>query len=246
MPFAFPLSIVSATLNERGNVRPFVQRIENVLDGTLYELVIVDDGSQDGTLQELNNLKENMPNLSVIVNRRREGLLLSNFKGLSIARGRIRIVMDSDLQHPPEYIPQLVRKIEEGWDCVVMSRFTPAAHRGENRSLFRNLITYLATHLSHLTLPDTRMLSDPVSGFFALGPNICIPFDEVNERFSRIRGYKTLLPIIVKNSGRKITELPYRFEGRKWGESKIASEKLLIPRYINELARYREIKREGA
>ncbi len=232
------VSIITATLNEKGNVPHFVDRVKKSLRTIPYEIIVVDDNSKDGTIELLERMMSKDSNFHAIINSRREGLLKSNLRGLKASGGNIRIVMDSDLQHPPEVLGELVKSFDSGRDCVVMSRFVKGGLINR-RDAYRASVTSFAISLCHLFVPQTRGFKDPISGFFAIGKNVNVPYEKLYKALGNGRGYKVLVPIIANNVDRKFSELPYYFDNRFWGESKIGKENLLIPRYLRELSQYR-------
>ncbi len=244
MDSSLSLSIITATLNEWGNVSQFVDRVEKAVGKRSHEIIVVDDNSSDGTIELLEKISLSNPNVRIIVNSQREGLLRSNLRGLKESRGGIKIVMDADLQHPPEIIGNIVRRLEGGEDFAVMSRFVNGSQI-YNRNPYREYATSLAISLCHWIIPQTRKFKDPISGFFAINSNIEIPYEKLYGLFGNQRGYKILVPIIANNVKKKIVELPYYFGNRYWGLSKIGTENLLIPRYLTELSQYHSLFKES-
>ncbi len=243
---SYPLvSVVTATLNESGNLRTFIERVRKALGGVTYEVVVVDDNSSDGTIELLEKVQNSNTSLRIIVNPHRLGLLASNLTGLMNSTGEMKIVMDADLQHPPEKIGEMIKALSEGNDLVVMSRFVDGSQVGR-RNAYRNSITSTAIALCHMMVPQTRGIRDPISGFFGIGRNAVIPYEKLFGALGNRRGYKILVPVLACNSGKRIVEIPYEFGERLWGESKIGKENFLIPRYLSELGRYRSLFRENA
>lgn len=238
------VSIVSATLNEKGNILNLIDRIQTSTKDIPHELIIVDDNSSDGTIDELERMEATDCGLTVIVNDKREGLLKSNLRGLRHASGNIMIVMDSDLQHPPEKIPYIVKEIENGSSGVIMSRFIEES-LVVRRNPIRSYATSAAIALCHTLLPPTRKYKDPISGYFGFNREVKIPYDKILELFDGRIAYKTLIPILAGNADKKFTELPFHFERRSWGQSKIITENF-FSRYLSELNSYRAILREKA
>ncbi len=239
------VSVVTATLNERGNVAQLVERVHKAIGNSPYEIVVVDDNSNDGTVDILEGIENSYSSLRILSNQKREGLLKSNLKGLKESRGKIKIVMDADLQHPPERIREMIKRLESGVDGVVMSRFVHGSLMN-TRTAYRKSATSLAIAFCHLLVPQTRRFNDPISGFFAIGEEVTIPYEKLFNALGNQRGYKILIPIIANNSHRNIVEVPYRFESRHSGVSKIGRENLLIPRYVSELSQYRILFRRTA
>ncbi len=239
------VSIVTATLNEKGNILELVDRVQRATKSIPHELIVVDDNSSDGTIEELEKLEAvDDSGLEVIVNERREGLLKSNLRGLRHATGDMMVVLDSDLQHPPEKIPYIVREIENGYSGVIMSRFVEESAIN-HRNPMRAYATSAAIALCHTMIPPTRIYKDPISGYFAFDRSVKIPYEKILEIFDGRIAYKTLIPILAGNPDRQFVELPFLFGRRNWGESKIVTENFLS-RYISELGLYRSILREKA
>ena len=116
----FNYSVVIPAYNEQGNIKPLLERIEKIMadvDGT-YEIVIVDNGSFDGTPAILNELVGKYPSLVIVTLSRNFGYDGAITTGLEYARGSWVIIMDGDQQDPPEVIPQLIDKTMEGYDIV--------------------------------------------------------------------------------------------------------------------------------
>jgi glycosyltransferase involved in cell wall biosynthesis len=116
------VSVVAPVFNEAGAIHEFVQRLRAVADGLAgshdFEFVLVDDGSGDGTLDILAGLIQTEPRLEVIQLRPNYGQTQALQAGLDHAQGQIIVTMDADLQTLPEQIPDLMAKLEEGFDLV--------------------------------------------------------------------------------------------------------------------------------
>ena len=114
------LSIVSPMFNELGNVETLYERLNEVLSelGVRYEMVFVDDGSTDGTLEALKRLNERDDHVRYISLSRNFGHQASLLAGMTHARGDAVITMDADLQHPPSLIPELFGHWQDGNQVV--------------------------------------------------------------------------------------------------------------------------------
>ncbi len=119
------LSVAVPVYNEEENVEPLIREIIGVLDplGKSYEIVVVDDGSQDRTFAALTKLHENQPALKVVRLKRNFGQTAALAAGLAHARGEIVVLMDGDGQNDPADIPALLAKLAEGNDLVAGWRF---------------------------------------------------------------------------------------------------------------------------
>ena len=114
------LSIVVPVYNEEDNVRPLFEKIQTVCEaiGDAYEVLFVDDGSQDKTFAVLSELSKQAPQLAVIRFQKNAGQTAAMAAGFEFARGQRIISMDGDLQNDPSDIPQLLEKLDEGYDLV--------------------------------------------------------------------------------------------------------------------------------
>jgi dolichol-phosphate mannosyltransferase len=207
------ISLIIPTYNEKDNITPLVERIHQALSGYDYEIVLVDDNSQDGTIEIATALAPRYP-VKVIVRRDERGLATAVVHGLKHAAGNIIGVMDADLQHPPEVLPDLIKALEGGADMVVASRYIKGGGC-PNWGLTRKIISKAALMVSHLLLPSTRQVKDPLAGFFM--------FRRENIDIDRLKpvGYKISLEIMLTGNFHRIVEVPYIFEDRSAGKSKL-------------------------
>jgi glycosyltransferase involved in cell wall biosynthesis len=114
------LSILIPVFNEEGNLSLLYEKLVAALKkvGRPYEVIFVDDGSSDGTLEILLDLRERNPNLKIISFSRNFGQTAALSAGIDFSKGDIIIPMDGDLQNDPEDILTLLQKVEEGYDVV--------------------------------------------------------------------------------------------------------------------------------
>ena len=114
------LSIVVPVYNEEENVRPLYQKIREVCEsiGKTYEVLFVDDGSQDNTFDVLSELRKQEPHLAVIRFQENAGQTAAMAAGFEFAQGECIISMDGDLQNDPADIPNLLEKLDEDYDLV--------------------------------------------------------------------------------------------------------------------------------
>jgi dolichol-phosphate mannosyltransferase len=148
--------------------------------------------------------------------------------GIAIARGQFLIVMDADLQHPPEAIPYLLSPLKQGdAEFVIGSRYVAGGTTADGWSPLRRLNSAVATLLAR---PFARRAHDPMSGFFALRR-------ETYQRAARLNplGYKIALELICKCRARRIMEVPIHFGVRTAGDSKLNLKQQFL--YLRHLAR---------
>jgi len=230
----YPLiSIIIPTLNEVENIEPLICRINKSLQKIPYEIIIVDDNSPDGTGVKADELAKEYP-ITVIHRKSRLGLASGVLKGFEDSSGKILCCMDADLSHPPETIPKLIDAIEkENIDLVIASRLVPGGGVVGSWPQHRKLTSYVATFIAK---PLTSV-NDTMSGYFALTSEVI-----QNVTFAP-RGYKIGLEILVKGNYRKVKEVPFLFDNRKNGVSKL-NVKIQIE-YLIQIAglfRYRFIR----
>ncbi|MEM4475221.1 MAG: glycosyltransferase, partial [Fervidicoccaceae archaeon] len=123
------LSVIIPTYNEAENIPVLLRRLKRALEsssvGDKYEVIIVDDSSPDGTAKvaEETARKESIEDkVRVIVRPGRLGLSTAVLEGVKLARGKYLVVMDADLQHPPEKVPEIYSRLVDGADLVIGSR----------------------------------------------------------------------------------------------------------------------------
>jgi dolichol-phosphate mannosyltransferase len=207
------LSIVIPTYNEGGNITPLVERIAASLSGYDYEILLVDDNSQDGTPEIVAGLSTRYP-VDVAVRKNERGLASAVVHGIARTGGDRVLVMDADLQHPPEVIPDLLKAADDGADIVVGSRYVKGGGC-QDWSAFRKLVSRVSTIMAHIFLPPTRSVKDPMSGFFMFDRKVV-----ANAKLQPL-GYKILLEVLMEGKYKKATEVPFTFVTRDEGESKL-------------------------
>jgi dolichol-phosphate mannosyltransferase len=223
-------SILIPTFNEHDNITPLVERISAAIPGKDYEVVFVDDDSHDGTPELIDKLSLKYP-VRVVVRKDKKGLASAVVDGFSLVSTNIIVVMDADLQHPPEVIPALIKALRDGADVAVASRYVPGGGT-EGWSKTRKIISSGAIALAHLFLPHSRRVKDPMSGFFAFNKSAIS-----GVRLEPI-GYKILLEMLVVGKVGKVSEVPFKFQLRQKGESKLnASQEFEYLRHLFSLMR---------
>jgi dolichol-phosphate mannosyltransferase len=222
------ISVIVPTLNEAENLPLLVPRISAALRGRRFEILIVDDRSGDGTEQACAELARDHP-LRLITRRpTKEGLSGAVLKGMRQARGTLLVVMDADLQHPPEQIPHLLAPLERREaDFVLGSRYVAGGQTQEQWGLFRRLNSWVATVLAR---PFAGRITDPMSGFFALRRETY----EQAERLTPL-GYKIALELMCKAPVERVAEVPILFATRARGQSKLTLKQQF--RYLEHLSR---------
>lgn len=226
------ISIIVPTYNEAENIEEVVTRIQGALSEHDYEILIVDDDSSDNTWRIAQLLYEDHEHVYVHHRTEDRGLARSVAYGFEHSTKEFCAVIDADLQHPPEKIPTLLLHVDEETDIVVGSRHTDFG-RIENWPLWRHFVSYGATTIAKLFVPQVREISDPLSGFFIIRRS------KVEQGVLSPEGYKILLEVLSKCEYGSVDEVPYVFKERVHGESKLSSKEYL--NFLSHLASLREV-----
>ena len=202
------LSIILPTFNERQNIIPLYDDIKKHIErlDINYEIIFVDDNSPDRTIEEIKLLSVKDKNVKYILMSRRFGDQISLMAGLEHASGDMVIVMDSDLQHPPRYIPIMVEKWEAGAEIVIMKR------QEEGHSSWFKKWTEIIFYKLLQKMSKTPIFSR-FSGFALIDKKVVhkLCMFEENEPF--VRG-------LIGFVGYQKIEIPYREDKRVFGSSK--------------------------
>ena len=210
------LSIIVPTFNEAPNMAELVGRIEHAVQGIDAEIIVVDD-STDDTPEVVRALAETTSVPLRIIHRdeRTGGLGGAVVDGFAAARSDACLVMDADLQHPPEDIPALWERFSVGdADVVAASRYQAGQADAGFADKTRVLVSKVSTAVTKSMFPvRLRDVSDPMTGFFVLDRR-AIEADTL-----RPRGFKILLEILARKPLR-VAEVPFTFADRHAGDSK--------------------------
>jgi dolichol-phosphate mannosyltransferase len=221
------VSLIIPTYQEVENLPVLIERIDQVRRQyqLKMELLIMDDDSHDGTEQYIAQL--NQPWIKLVIRKENRGLSPAVVDGLNLAQHDFLIVMDADLSHPPEKIPEMLQILRAGAEFVIGSRYIEGGSTEMGWGLFRWLNSKIATLLAY---PFTRV-KDPMSGFIALPHTI---FERGKWNLNPI-GYKIGLELIVKCNCQDVREIPLHFMDRKHGQSKLSLRMQL--QYLQHLRR---------
>lgn len=210
------LSVVVSCYNEELALDRFYEETASILKklSWKYELIFVNDGSQDQTLSVLTRLSQSDERVKVISFSRNFGHEAAMIAGLDYSQGDGIVCMDADLQHPPEYLPEIVKKLEEGFDVINMVRT-----RNESAGWFKNIASSAFYRLINV-LSDVKFEPN-ASDFFAVsGKAAKVLKDNYREKVRFLRGY-------VQNIGYPRTTIEYEARTRVAGESKYSIKKLI-------------------
>jgi dolichol-phosphate mannosyltransferase len=210
------LAVVVPTFNERQNAVELIARLDRVLAGIAYEVIVVDDDSPDGTAGAVRELALRDPRIRVLQRVDRRGLSSACIEGMMATAAPYVAVIDADLQHDEQLLPAMLAKLKvEALDLVIGTRH---AEGGSSAGLtsWRLPLSNLGKKLSRMITHSA--LTDPMSGFFMLDRRF---LDEVVRSLSG-SGFKILLDLVASSRRPvRFAELPYHFRRRVHGESKL-------------------------
>ncbi len=210
------ISVVVSCYNEELALNQFYHETARILNKLNwdYELIFVNDGSQDGTMKILDDLSKKDKKVKVISFSRNFGHEAAMIAGLDYSSGDGIVCMDADLQHPPQYLPEIVRKFEEGYDVINMVRT-----KNESAGWFKNFASSAFYHLINV-LSDVKFEPN-ASDFFAISKRAGdVLRENYREKVRFLRGY-------VQNIGFNRTTIEYEAGVRVAGESKYSIKKLM-------------------
>jgi undecaprenyl-phosphate 4-deoxy-4-formamido-L-arabinose transferase len=209
------ISVVIPVFNEEDNLRELGERLIRTLTamGRPYEIIFVDDGSTDGSWQLLTDLNGQYPqSIRALQFQRNFGQHQAIFAGFKAARGKVMVTLDADLQNPPEEIPRLVAKLDEGYDTVGGWR--------ENRrdSIFRRLPSQLVNYvMSRVTGVKLRDYGCMLRAYRR----------EVVDSINQCHESSSFIPALANLFSQRVAEIPVGHAERERGQSKYSLFKLL-------------------
>ena len=211
------LSIVISLFNEEESLHELISWIEKVMkaEGYRYEVIMVDDGSTDGSWNIIRQLSEKNSSIRGISFRRNYGKSAALFHGFKAAEGRVVITMDADLQDSPDEIPELYKMVTEGGYDIVSGWKKQRCDNKLTKNLPSKLYNWTARKITGIKLHDMNC------GLKAYR----------NEVVKNIEVYGEMhryIPYLAKNAGfNRITEKPVQHQKRKYGVSKFGLERFI-------------------
>lgn len=215
-------AVIIPTFNEAGNIEELISRV--VKDNEGIRVIVADDGSTDGTRQIVRNLSKKNKNVALLDRSKEKikGLTISVVDAAKTVKADCFVVIDADLQHPPEKVREIVKALES-YDAVVGTRRSIP----NDWPLKRKLISKTATMLARLRL--MRNVKDPVSGFFGARTALFKEVFNKNEKKFEPKGYKVLFDFLKYCPRQtKIGAVYYEFGLRKSGSSKISNKQIKL------------------
>ena len=195
------VSVIVPVFNEEENVPILQAELRAALRGVDHELIFVDDGSTDQTVERI----ETAPNLRVLRFEKNAGQSAAMYAGLQAARGAILVLIDGDLQNDPADIPKLVDEISRGTDLVCGYR----AQRRDTR--VKRLTSRIAnTVRSRYTKDGVRDTGCTLKAMRRECVTALIPF----------KGMHRFIPALIKDAGYRLVEIPVNHRPRRFGQTK--------------------------
>ncbi|WP_457560287.1 glycosyltransferase family 2 protein [Caminibacter sp.] len=197
------ISVVVPMMNEEKNVKPLIEAVDNALKDFDYELILVDDGSTDNTVEEIKKHMNNKTKLVVL--QRNYGQTSAMAAGIEVAQGDIIVTIDGDLQNDPSDIPMMIEKLNEGYDVVAGIR---AKRKDEP---FRKFLSKIANKIIR------KVTGVHITDY---GCTLKVFKRDVAKNLSLYGELHRFIPILAEMYGAKITEIPVKHHERKYGKSK--------------------------
>jgi dolichol-phosphate mannosyltransferase len=216
LALAAELSLVIPTFNESANLRELLRRVDAALAGVVWEMIVVDDNSPDGTWRLAKEVALEDPRVRCLRRVNRRGLAGACIEGMLASSAPVVAVMDADLQHDERILPQMLQKVREGADLVVGSRHVEGGSADEGFSARRAFISRFATRMAKKAL--NAQFNDLMSGFFMIRRDIV---DSCATDLTPA-GFKILADLVASApTPLKVEEVGYTFRERHAGESKL-------------------------
>ena len=208
-------ALVVPTLNEAGNIEVVLGRIQSALEplSLCYEVIVVDDGSTDGTPEIVRARSASDSRIRLISRSQQRGLAGAIVHGWHHSDASLLGVIDADLQHPPELLPALLGAMCQSCDVAIASRYA-GGNGVQGWNPVRAAISRVSTFAA-LPLQRTHLrIKDPMSGFFI------VRREAIDGLSFETKGFKLLLEILVRARIGSAREVPFHFGVRRAGKSK--------------------------
>jgi len=210
------VTVIVPTFNEAPNVAELVRRVTAATEGIVAEVIFVDDSTDDtpDVVRAVAALAA-IPVHLIHRDQKAGGLGGAVVEGILAAQSDACLVMDGDLQHPPEKIPEMLDRLRRGdVDVVVASRYQGEGSHDGLAGRARVLVSKTSTAITRAMFPiRLKVVTDPMTGFFLVDRH------RIDLETLKPRGFKILLEILARNSLR-VAEIPFDFADRHAGESK--------------------------
>jgi glycosyltransferase involved in cell wall biosynthesis len=200
------LSLVVPAYNERENLAPLLTEITSALAGRSYEVIIVDDGSTDGTLEALKAMRAQFPQLRILALERNAGQTAAFAAGFRAARAPVVITLDADMQNDPADIPRLVETLRET-GATAVAGFRATRRDTPWRRLQSRIANAVRNRLNGEVIRDT-------------GCSLKAFRTDAVRTLPLFAGMHRFLPTLIKMQGGTVTEIPVGHRPRRHGVTK--------------------------
>ncbi|MDO8503312.1 MAG: polyprenol monophosphomannose synthase [bacterium] len=227
--------VVIPTFNERGNISHLIPQLEKIMEqvkGWKVEVLVVDDNSPDRTGDVVRGLARRSTNIHLLLRERKEGLGAAYLAGMEMAFEKmgadVVLMMDADLSHSPKYLPDFLRKIGNGADFVIGSRYIEGGSIPKDWPVHRKFLSVFGNIMVALFLGKGGF-SDWTSGYRAIKKEV---YKKVRpmiiEDRAEFKGYTFNISFAYHtiSAGFRVAEIPIKFSDRKMGKSKLGLEYL--------------------
>ena len=223
--------VIIPTYNEKDNIAKTIESLVRVFVGIKnwrMKVLVVDDNSPDGTAEVVKNLQKKYSFIELLVNKKKSGLGGAYLSGMNEAFNKLGADLvfefDADLSHDPKKIPAFLKKIDEGYDLILGSRYIQGGSIPTNWSLHRKFLSVVGNLFINFLMLDFS-IRDWTTGFRAIKKEVYLAVEKElhSERFS---GYTFQIGFLHKalRQNFKIKEVPFQFKDRVVGNSKIGPE----------------------
>lgn len=213
------ISIILPTFNEEGNIQALINKISKLIKNYPHEIIVVDDNSVDDTQGKVKELKNK--NVKLLIRTKDRSLAKSILTGINTSTGKIIIVMDTDFNHDPTLIPQMIEYLKH-YNMIIGSRFVYAGGMDDSK---REIYSYLFNLFLKILL-KTRV-HDNLSGYFAIRKEnlLKLPLRAI---FKGYGDYFIRLIFFAKMENLTILEIPVWYKIRTQGQSKSRFTSMII------------------
>lgn len=223
--------VIIPTYNEKDNIAKTIESLVRVFVGIKdwrMKVLVVDDSSPDGTAEVVRDLQKKYSFIELLVNKKKSGLGGAYLSGMKQAFNQLAadvvFEFDADLSHDPKKIPKFLKKIDQGYDFVLGSRYIEGGSIPENWGLHRKFLSIAGNRFINILMTDFS-IKDWTTGFRAIKKEVYLAVEKElhNELFS---GYTFQIGFLHKaiRKNFKIAEVPFQFKDRVLGNSKIGPE----------------------
>jgi len=218
------VALVIPVYNERDNLPLLIDEIARAVggEGRSYEIVAVDDGSTDGSLEVLEGLRRDHPELRIVAFAEHAGQTAALAAGFRAARGRAIVTLDADLQNDPADVPALLAELERSRAAAVVG-YRVNRHDSAWKRLQSRIANGVRNRLNHETIRDTGC---SLKAFRADAVRALPLFD----------GMHRFLPTLIRMEGGTVVELPVRHRPRRFGRTKYGMWNRVFRSFADALA----------